>query len=159
VRLQRLCWEPRGGFYIAMTDTGWFKVPNAPGGWAARTPWEYSMVCKPPPADLHTVLVFLGMKAPSPPASRVHCVGRGDSMTAGQPRPQASTSGKPTTPAPSNDARRLSSRSAPPAQKKVAAALFGARPATAVPTKAQPTLVEALRATDAVPSTSRRVRV
>lgn len=77
MRLQRLCWEPRGQFYLAVTDAGWFKVPNVSGGWHARTPWTYSALCKPLPTDLGTALRFLAVPVTAPPRmGGCNCVGR-----------------------------------------------------------------------------------
>lgn len=70
MRLHRLCFEPRGGFFIAIADTGVFRVPNERGGWARRTAWPYSVVCKPAPANAPE---FLGMV--QRPLSGCNCLG------------------------------------------------------------------------------------
>ncbi len=64
MRLERLCFEPRGGFFVAVTDAGVFKVPNVHGGWSRREQWPYSVACSSPGGDVRAIAQHLGMVSP-----------------------------------------------------------------------------------------------
>ncbi len=75
MRLERLCWEPRGGFYIAMTDAGAFRVPNVRGGWHQRTRWPYSIICHPAPAGAAEALGIVPAASAAPRLGGCNCMG------------------------------------------------------------------------------------
>lgn len=76
MRLQRLCFEPRGNFFVALTNEGAFRVPNTRNGWAQRSLWAHSVICKPV-EQVQSWLAFLGMvQVPAPHVGGCNCMGR-----------------------------------------------------------------------------------